>query len=341
MFNGVADLLDKRRAHMAVDHAMVERARYIHHLSAPNLVVPDDRTLLDLVDGQDGDLGPVDDRRCEDAPFLAERRDREGGALDVLEGEFLVPRGRSQPLDFFREVPQALLVGLVDDRDREAFVRGGRDSDVVVSLDHDLSSLVVDGGVQVRELHERREDRFDEKGQEGQLDSLAVRGRFQVIAQVDQLRHVDLLDVCEVGRRDVGFRHLLEDSLPQPVDRDSLLAAARGGRCRWRRCDNGRPRGAVRGLADVILAEAALRTAPSDRREIHVQFLREATDRGRREDISGRTGRGWRLRPCRRRWWGDWFGGFGPGRDGLARLPEHDEGAADLHDFALFRAKLK
>src|SRR3989454_8042027 len=183
MFKVVADRLDERRAHMAVDHAMVERARHVHHLADRNLVVPDDRTLLDLVDAQDGDIGPVADRRCEDAPFLAERRDREGGALDVLEGEFLVPRGRSQPLDFFREVPEALLVGLVDDRDREAFVRGGRDSDVVVSLYHDLSSLVVDGGVQVWELHERREDRFYGKGEERELDSLAVRGRVEGVAQ--------------------------------------------------------------------------------------------------------------------------------------------------------------
>src|SRR2546428_338208 len=162
-----------------------------------------------------------------------------------------------------------------------------------------------------------------------------------VIVKVDELRHVDLLDVREVGRRDVGFRHLLEDALPQPMDRDSLLAAARGDSGCRRRCDNGRPRRAVGDFADVILAEAALRPAPSDRCEIHVEFLREATDRGRREDISGRTGRGRRLRPCRRRWRGGRSSALGPGRNGLARLPENDEGAADLHDLALFRAELK
>src|SRR5213594_1701390 len=49
----------------------------------------------------------------------------------------------------------------------------------------------------------------------------------------------------------------------------------------------------------------------------------------------------WCLRSCRRRWRGGRSGGLGPGRDGLARLSEHDEGAADLHDLALFRAELK
>src|SRR2546428_563026 len=176
MFEVVADRLDERRAHMAVDHAMVERARHVHHLSNRNLVVPDDRAFLDLVDAQDRDLGPIDDRRREDAPFLAERCDREGGALDLLEGEFLVPCGSGKPLEFLREVPQALFVGVVDDRDREALVRGGRDSNVVVSLDHDLSSLVVDGRIPGREFHEGREDCLYEEGQEGELYSLAGLG---------------------------------------------------------------------------------------------------------------------------------------------------------------------
>src|SRR5206468_11193888 len=97
----------------------------------------------------------------------------------------------------------------------------------------------------------------------------------------------------------------------------------------------------MRRLADVILGEAALRAAPSDRREIDVEFLREATDRGRREDISGVTGRGRRLRPGRHGWWGSWSGGLGPARDGLARLAEHGGGAAELHHLTFLPAELK
>src|SRR5881628_81937 len=162
MFEVVPDRLDERRPHVTIDYAVVEGARQVHHFPNRDLVVSNDRPLLDLVHPEDGDLGPVDDRRGEDAAFLAERGDREGGPLDVLQGEFLVPRRGREPVDFFREVPEAFLVGLVDNGDREALVRGRRDADVVVSLDDDLPSLVVDGGVQGREFYQRREDGLGE-----------------------------------------------------------------------------------------------------------------------------------------------------------------------------------
>src|SRR5437867_11035545 len=114
MFEIVAYRLDERGADVAIDHAVVERARQVHHFPNRDLVVPDDRSLLDLVDAEDGDLRPVDDRRREDAAFLAQGGDREGGALDVLEGELLVPRGGREPVDLFPEVLEAFLVGLVD-----------------------------------------------------------------------------------------------------------------------------------------------------------------------------------------------------------------------------------
>src|SRR3989449_3108581 len=74
MFEIVAYRLDERGADMAIDHAVVERARQVHHFPNRDLVVPDDRSLLDLVDAEDGDLRPVDDRRREDASFLADRK---------------------------------------------------------------------------------------------------------------------------------------------------------------------------------------------------------------------------------------------------------------------------
>src|SRR5712691_2187622 len=63
MFEVVADRLDERGAHVAIDHAVIERARQVHHLSNRDLVVPDDGPLLDLVHPEDRNLGPVDDRR--------------------------------------------------------------------------------------------------------------------------------------------------------------------------------------------------------------------------------------------------------------------------------------
>src|SRR2546428_556715 len=124
MFEVVPDGLDERRPHVTIDYAVVEGARQVHHFPNRDLVVSDDGPLLDLVHPEDGDLGPVDDRRGEDAAFLAERGDREGGPLDVLQGEFLVPRRGREPVDFFREVPEAYLVGLVDNGGRYG-PRGG------------------------------------------------------------------------------------------------------------------------------------------------------------------------------------------------------------------------
>src|SRR5437870_5006315 len=341
MFEVVPDRLDERRPHVTIDYAVVERARQVHHFSNRDLVIPHDGPLLDPVHPEDGDLGPVDDWRREDAAFFAERSDREGGALDVLQGELLVPRRGPEPIDFLREVPEAFLVGLVDDGDRKALVRGGRDADVVVSLDDDLPSLVVDGGVQGREFHQRREDGLDEEREEGEFDSLALRGGFQMVAQVDELGHVDLFHVREVSRGCVGLRHFLEDPLPQPMNRDPLFAG--GGSDRGCRDGHrgGDSRGALSRLADVIFGEATLRATPSDGREIHVEFLREATDRGCREDLAGGTGRRWRHRHDRRRWSRGRPGGFRSGRGDLARLAEHDEGVADLDDLTFFRAKLE
>src|SRR2546426_1220543 len=290
MFEVVPDRLDERRPHVTIDYAVVEGARQVHHFPNRDLVVSDDGPLLDLVHPEDGDLGPVDDRRGEDAAFLAERGDREGGPLDVLQGEFLVPRRGREPVDFFREVPEAFLVGLVDNGDREALVRGRRDADVVVSLDDDLPSLVVDGGVQGREFYQRREDGLGEEREEGEFDSLALRGGFQMVAQVNELGHVDLFHIREVSRGGVRFRHLLEDPLPQPMDRDPLFAG--GGRdCSGRYGHRGGDsRGGLSGLADVIFGEATLRATASDCREIHVEFLRpelEDLSGDRRRDLNG------------------------------------------------------
>src|SRR2546422_8343359 len=341
MFEVVPDRLDERRPHVTIDYAVVEGARQVHHFPNRDLVVSDDRPLLDLVHPEDRDLRPVDNRRGEDAAFFAERGDREGGSLDVLQREFLVAGRRGETIDFLREVPEALLVGLMDDGHREALVRGRRDADVVVSLDDDLPSLVVDGGVQGREFYQRREDGLDEEREEGEFDSLALRGGLQMVAQVDELGHVDLFHVREVSRGGVGLRHLLEDPLPQPMNRDPLFAG--GGRDRGGRDDHrgGNPWGALRRLANVILGEATLRAAPTDGRDIHVEFLREAADRGCREDLAGGAGRRWRCGHDRWRWSRSRPRGFRSGRGRFARLAGHDAGVADFHDLAFFRPQLE
>src|SRR5256712_762281 len=239
MFEVVPDRLDERRPHVTIDYAVVEGARQVHHFPNRDLVVSDDRPLLDLVHPEDGDLGPVDDRRGEDARFLAEGGDREG-----------------------------------------------------------------------------------------EFDSLALRGGFQMVAQVNELGHVDLFHIREVSRGGVRFRHLLEDPLPQPMNRDPLFAG--GGRdCSGRYGHRGGDsRGGLSGLADVIFGEATLRATASDCREIHVEFLREAADGGCREDVPGRGGRRGRDGHDRWRWSRGRPGRLWSGGGPLARLAAHGERGA-------------
>src|SRR3989304_2578147 len=90
------DGLNEGRPYVPVDGPVVEGTGEVHHVPDDDLVVPDDRALLDPVNPEDRDLGPVDDRGRQDPALLPEGRDRERGALDVLEGELLLPRGRPQ-----------------------------------------------------------------------------------------------------------------------------------------------------------------------------------------------------------------------------------------------------
>src|SRR6266568_1292545 len=333
--------LHERGADVAVDHAVVEGAGEVHHLPDDDVVVTHDGPLLDFVDTEDRDLGPVDDRRREDAALLAEGGDRERRALDVRQGELLVARRAREAVDLPREVPEVPLVRVVDHGDRQALVRRGGDPDVVVPPDDDLPPFVVDGRVQGRELRERCDDGFDEEREERQLDPLAVRRLLEVVPQRHELGHVDLLDVRERGGGRVRLRHLLEDPLPQAEDRDALLRAGRCGRSdggsRWRD-------GPLRPPAYVVLRDPSLRPAPSDRGEVDVQLPREATDRGGREDLPGNGRRRRRGgHPDRGGGSGGWHGRGGGSRrrHRLARFAEDDERRADLHDLAFLRPKLQ
>src|SRR5947199_9379297 len=98
MLEGVPDILDEGGPDVPVDHAVVERARQVHHVADHDLVVPDDRAIFDLVDAEAGDLGPVDDWARHDISLLPERRGRERAAESGLEGAVLLASGASAPL---------------------------------------------------------------------------------------------------------------------------------------------------------------------------------------------------------------------------------------------------
>src|SRR5256886_196933 len=227
VLQGIPHVLDECGADVTVNHPVIERTREVHHVADHDLIVPNLGALLVLVDDRDGDLGPVDDRRRENSTLLPQGGDCERGAEHVLECQAFFARGRRQSLEFLREAPQVFLVRVMDDRDRQAFVRRGRDPDVVVFLQHNLAVFVIDGRVQGREFLQRPEDRLDEEREEGELQPLSLRGLLQMVPQVDELGHVHFFDVREMGRGRVRLRHLLKDPLAKAMDRDSFLAATR------------------------------------------------------------------------------------------------------------------
>src|SRR3972149_4733408 len=74
------DGLNEGRSYVPVDGPVVEGTGEVHHVPDDDLVVPDDRALLDPVDPEDRDLGPVDDRgRQGPAPLPAGRGRERGG----------------------------------------------------------------------------------------------------------------------------------------------------------------------------------------------------------------------------------------------------------------------
>src|SRR2546428_11331858 len=103
-----------------------------------------------------------------------------------------------------------------------------------------------------------------------------------MIPQVDDFGHVHLVDVREMGCRDVRLRHLVEDPLAQAVDRDPFLRAAWGYRDRGGGRRSSSHGGASRGPTAVVPPATALRAAPPPPRAGPTQFLLSASPpRGR------------------------------------------------------------
>ena len=71
----------------AVDDAVVVGEGQVHHRADHDLVVDDDGPLLDGVHAEDAALGRVEDRRGEERAEDAAVGDREGAALEVVDGD--------------------------------------------------------------------------------------------------------------------------------------------------------------------------------------------------------------------------------------------------------------
>ena len=120
-----------------------------------------------------------------------------------------------------------LLIGVLDHRHDQPVGRRRRDADVVALAQHDLLLLLVEGGVDDRELLEPRAHRLDDERQEGELDAALLGARLGALAQRDQLGHVALFDVGEVRRGLPRAVHVLGDLLAHAAERDALVARRR------------------------------------------------------------------------------------------------------------------
>src|SRR3546814_8257742 len=84
VFEQGLDALDERSGVEAVDDAVIERRRQIHHRAHHDLSVLDDWSLDQLVDADNRNFRCVDHRRGDDAAERAERSEEHTSELQSL-----------------------------------------------------------------------------------------------------------------------------------------------------------------------------------------------------------------------------------------------------------------
>ena len=153
----------------------------------------------------------------------------------ISSGVSFLARARSARSTSAREqAEQVHLLGVLDDRHDEPLgvVDRHRDAEVDVALDDDL--VAADLGVDPRPVRDRVDDGAHDERHERELDAVApLVARVQLLAQVDDARHVDLDHRRDVRRRLDRVAHVARDDLADVRERARLLEAV-GRACPWR-----------------------------------------------------------------------------------------------------------
>ena len=170
--------LHELRPRPAVDHAVVERRRQVHHLARAPSRRRDHRPLDDAVDADDRHLGAVDHRGGDDAAQRAQAGDRDGRA-----GQFLARALPLRAASARRAISAAL-----DHRSRASASRSTgtiRPPSVCVAMPRCTApwrvthaGLVVEARVEQRAVAQRLHQRADQERQQGQLARSAPRFAF-------------------------------------------------------------------------------------------------------------------------------------------------------------------
>ena len=255
--------LDVGRRDRPIHHPVIERRRQVHHLPHLHRAVAHHRPRDDAVDADDRHLGVVDHRRRDDAAELAEAGDGERGAREFVARGLAGARLGGQFGDGHGAVPQVQRLRLAQHRHHQAAVglRGHAQMHRVVQRQH--AGLVVEAGVDLREVGHRAHDRADGQRQRREFAALHRVLAVQFLAQRHHLGDVDFLDVGEVRDRALGQQHLLRDRAAQADELD--LARAVGRRCG----------GVAVALARAPVERAASRSACTMRPSGPLPFRRE------------------------------------------------------------------
>src|SRR5206468_10627974 len=119
----LAEIRREARRLRAVDDAVIVRQRHWQHQSRREFLAVPNWLGRALRHTEDRDLGGVDDRRERRAADATERRDRKAAALHVGGAELAFARLRRELAHFLRDLENALLTGVLDDRNDEPFWR--------------------------------------------------------------------------------------------------------------------------------------------------------------------------------------------------------------------------
>ena len=122
--------------------------------------------------------------------------DRERPALDVVRAELALARLAGQLRRLARDVDDALLVDVLDDRHDQTVRRVGGEADVPVVLEDQV--LAVERAVHRRVLLQRRDHRLHDEGQRRHLDAALGVLLVDVRAELLELGDVGLVELSDV-----------------------------------------------------------------------------------------------------------------------------------------------
>src|SRR5579875_3633069 len=224
-----------------IDDAMVEGERQRHHRASDNRSVAYHGLLLQSAHRQDRHLGIINDWRAAAAAEAADVVQRKRAAAHLLQGERALLRALDQMLKLCSDLQQRELIRVAQHRHHQSLWRIGSDADVIVSLVDNRALLLVEAGVEDRELLERRNEQLDQQGHVGETGAALLCRSPQCLAQRHQFAAVKLIEGGSVRHGTPRALHMLRDAAAQPGERLALRLSGWCWRCwlcrsrfRWR-----------------------------------------------------------------------------------------------------------